>query len=401
MNTEERILMLLLIPIIANSFSVRKYFTLSSLIPNFLLLRSSFVSKSILLGLFQKIKGLFYFFIAVSSVVRCIATEQSLISQLSTLNLNENSSSLQLYHSSDFSTGSPEKLPRTYKYNKKEPLPEFLITLSKELALPLKILISLELSQSNLTDADLKVFAKIDILHPFLKVLILSDNNISGEGLKSLENFPSIEELNLNKNNLTSSIFPILASCKFANTIKILELGWNSLFENTKNKDKGKKNVLSIKNFRSLENLSLFHCNVGDENSESIIQALKTLSQFKSLNIGSNILTDGIISSLNDFSVEHLYLRHNNFTSQGIKEFVKISCNKLETLDIAANSSLWGDLNHKISKLLKELVKAKNQPNLKKLILYCSTKPIPDKLPQKLNHSKKEDLLICLSSSIN
>ena len=151
-----------------------------------------------------------------------------------------------------------------------------------------------------------------------LEVLILNDNNMTGQASEDLSNViknnSNLRKLDLQNNSLGPSATVILQALKENSQIKLLYLNGNNM---TGQVAEDLANV--VKTNSNLEQLCLGNNNLGSS-ATVIIQALKENSQLKVLNLNNNNITGQVAEDLanvikNNPGLEEFYLSGNDLKS--------------------------------------------------------------------------------------
>ena len=199
-----------------------------------------------------------------------------------------------------------------------------------------------------------------------LKVLDLSDNNMTGEAAEDLasviKNNSNLKQLYLANNDLKTSSILILQALKETSKLKTLNLNNNNM---TGEAVEDLANV--IKNNSNLEQLCLANNNLGTS-SILILQALKENPKLKLLNLNSNNMTgeaaeDLVLVIKYNSNLEQLYLANNDLRTFSILILQALKENsKFKVLDLSDNN-MTGEAAEDLASVIK------NNSNLEQLYL--------------------------------
>ena len=199
-----------------------------------------------------------------------------------------------------------------------------------------------------------------------LEVLILNDNNMTGEVAEDIGNFIKnnsyLKILGLGNNNLGPSATVILQALKENSRLKSLILDGNNM---TREIVEDLANV--IKNNSYLQQLGLENNNLGPS-ATVILQALKENSQLKVLNLNSNNMTGQVAEDLanvikNNSGLEELHLYENDLKSSATVILQALKENyQLKVLNLNSNN-MTGQVAEDLANAIK------NNTSLEKLYL--------------------------------
>ena len=188
-----------------------------------------------------------------------------------------------------------------------------------------------------------------------LKVLILNDNNMTGQVAEDLANVIknnfNLKQLRLGYNNLGPSATVILRALKEVTQLKVLDLHGNNM---TGQVAEDLANV--IKNNSKLQQLCLGNNNLGPS-AIMILQALKENSQLQMLELISNNMTGQMVEELanvikNNSNLEFLLLGNNNIgPSATVILQALLECTQLTILDL--NINMTGQVAEDLAVVIK------------------------------------------------
>ncbi|KAI4874496.1 hypothetical protein NFI96_021867 [Prochilodus magdalenae] len=253
------------------------------------------------------------------------------------------------------------------------------------------------LCNCNLTEKSCPVLASaLSSRSSHLRELNLTNNELQDSGVRLLSEgllspHCKLEMLSLNSCNLTGKSCGVLASLLSSNTLRLkeLDLSYNELNPGVKLLSAGLQNPHC-----KLEKLSLYKCNVGEEDCAALISALKSNpSHLRELNLGMN--------KPGDLGVEQLcaLLQHPNCKVEKLKLFncgiSEEGCDALVSALYSNPSHLreldltWNSVGDSEAKLLSAL-KMNPQYKLERLLLNLQSDQKPDS-PAPRNISMKSD----------
>ncbi|KAL6483791.1 hypothetical protein MHYP_G00086630 [Metynnis hypsauchen] len=231
------------------------------------------------------------------------------------------------------------------------------------------------LSNCNLTEKSCEILASaLSSSTSNLRELYLSNNELRDSGVKLLSAgllnpHCKLETLSLNRCNLTKKSCGVLASILSSNTsrLKELDLSYNELNSGMKQLSAGLDNSQC-----KLERLSLYNCNLDEEDCTALISALKLNPlHLRELNLGLNKPGDTGVEQLSalledqNCKLEKLKLFNCSINKEGCTALVSAlnsNPSHLTELDLTWNtvgdsevkllSALKGNPDYKLEKLL-------------------------------------------------
>ena len=231
-------------------------------------------------------------------------------------------------------------------------------TATQRLACVIKANVHLEvlrLSCNDFQDLRASVWFIFDALkgNTKLKILDMSNNNLSNDGEKVIENLADViynnnhlEELRLSGNRLTlkSSDFVVLRALGRISSMKRLNLNCNKL-----SGEIGEHIAQFVANNTGIEELSLGH-NYLHSSIVSILRSLSKVSHLRKLNVNCNSIS-GIAAAqdlstviANNSSLEELCLGNNNFSLSTVVILRMLQkTNILKVLDLSNNSVTFSE----------------------------------------------------------
>ena len=203
---------------------------------------------------------------------------------------------------------------------------------------------------------------------PQLQVLSLSDNNVSSgieEFVRHIELMKNLEDLYLSNCGINNDVVVALTESlsKHCPLLKVLNLSDNNLSSGIE------ELVKHLQQMKNLEVLSLDNCGIGNDVAVALTNSLfKHCPQLKILNLNDNDLLSGIEESVKHIEhvkkLEELYISNcgiSNDVAVALTDSLSKHCPQLQVLDLGDN-----DLSSGMEDALKHIQQMKN---LKKLFL--------------------------------